>query len=367
MKLLLAIVLIILTCGAPIRAGVQTSTKRPFLMGFSSWPYGATPKAVNDTYRFIGANADLILEHIEEGVPWSCALNKTPYPKSFVDKMEGRRGSRPKGVKLLLSLTALNTGRSGLADDIGVSGTQPVPAPLQGKKFNDPIIFRAYLDYCIWMVDLFKPDYLLTGIEANELLNNNPNEWSNYQTFSRGIQKELRIRYPSLPIAESVTLHKLLDKSNRSLPDYAAKIKEFASRHDFFAVSFYPFFLGLHSKREFSEALEQLSKFSDKRIGITETGHPAKPIVIKTYHLNLPSSPAEQDDYVRALLDQAQSHRYLFVTYWLWKDFDDLWNTFPDASKDLARLWRDTGLVDENDGLRPAYSSWKAAFSKPHE
>jgi len=343
---------------APLPALRQTNV----LMGFTSWPYGATPKAVTDTYAFIGANANLINEHLDDGVPWAEALQNDTFPRSFIAKMEGRRKNRPQGTSLLLSLTALNMGRAGLADCVGEGGKQALPEPLRGKYFNDAQIKTAYLNYCVWMVDFFKPDYLLTGIEANELLNNKPGEWVGYLELSRYIQQELKRRYPTLPLSESITLHKLLDKNNQALEEYRQKIRGFVAGHDFFAVSFYPFFLGLHTVREFADALEFLPRFSDKPVGIAETGHPAEPIVIKSFKLNFETTPAEQNQYVKTLLDQARTHHYLFVTYWACKDFDELWQTFPDAVKDLGRLWRDTGLVDENNRERPACATWREAL-----
>jgi len=67
------------------------------------------------------------------------------------------------------------------------------------------------------------------------------------------------------------------------------------------------------------------------------------------------------------LLSRAQTHHYLFVTCWAARDFDELWQTFPEAVKDLGALWRDTGLIDEAGKSRPAYATWKGWLSRPRE
>jgi arabinogalactan endo-1,4-beta-galactosidase len=152
----------------------------------------------------------------------------------------------------------------------------------EGKPFNDPQLVRAYANYCRRTVEFFQPDFLVTGIESNELLYNKPKEWNAYLELSRHVQRELRERFPRLPLSESVTLHKLLDRQNRGLAEYRVKIQEFVGSHDFFAVSFYPFFLGLHTEKEFAQALDYLPTFSSKPIAITETGHPAEPIKVRT-------------------------------------------------------------------------------------
>jgi len=51
---------------------------RPFLMGFTPWPWDTEWAALQDTYDFINTNADIISHHIEEGVPWTEALAGTP-------------------------------------------------------------------------------------------------------------------------------------------------------------------------------------------------------------------------------------------------------------------------------------------------
>ena len=139
---------------------------RGFLMGFTSWPYAATSEAVRETYAFIGTNADLITEHLDDGVPWVEALQDAPFPKTFQERIEGRKKNRPPGTKLLLSLTPLNMGRSGLADCAGNGQRPPLPVELNGKPFDDPQLIRAYANYCRRMIEFFQPDFLLTGIES---------------------------------------------------------------------------------------------------------------------------------------------------------------------------------------------------------
>lgn len=336
-------------------------------MGFTSWPYAATSEAVTGTYTFIGAQADFLNEHLDEGVPWAEALANEPFPAWLAAKMEGRRQHRPAGVRLLLSLTPLNMGRDGLAAGLTAKGTQPPPAALGNKPFGNPAVHRAYLKYCRWAVAFFQPDYLLTGIEANEFLNHHPTDWKAYLAFSRQVQAELRRDHPRLPMAESVTLHKLLDKGNPGLEAYRTQIKAFVEGHDFFAVSFYPLFLGYHQPGEFSEALAFLPKFSSKPISIAETGHPAETIDLKGLKFRFATDPNEQAAYLSALLEQAQAQRYGFVVWWTARDFDQLWATFPKEVKDLGGLWRDTGLLTAAGQARPAYALWTNYLAKPRE
>jgi hypothetical protein len=348
-----------------IAALAPAAETRPFRLGFTTWPSAPTVEAVTGTYTFIAANGDLLAEHIEEGVPWQAAADGKPFPKEFAQKMQGRAKNRPKGMKLLLSITPLDMGRQGFAELVDDKGKRPVPKEWADKKFNDPAVKAAYLAYVRWMIDTFRPDYLLTGIETNELLNNRPAAWDAYRELSAHVRAEIKKQHPDMVVAESVTLHKLLEKGNKKLAEYQKAIREFIAGHDFCPVSFYPFFLGQHKPAEFDEAFKFLTTFTDKRIAIAETGHPAEDLAVKRWNLNFPATAAEQDDYVTTLLKRAQADRYLFVTWYASKDFDDLWATFPESVKDLGRLWRDTGLVDEKGKERPGLATWKKELGRP--
>jgi hypothetical protein len=344
-------------------SSLRSLPQRRFLMGFTSWSSGTTPEAAKATYEFISRSADVITEHIE-GVPWTEALSGEPFRKGFQENIERRKKNQPKELQLVLAISPLNMGRSAPADYYGDRENMPLPEPFRGKHLNDPVIQMAYLNYCRRMAEYFVPDYWIIGIESNELLNNTPGEWENYLELSRFIYAELKKDFPKIPIAHSVTLHKLLDKKNSHLDQYQHKIKDFISSYDFNAISFYPFFLGMHSSDEFRRAFEAIRQFGDKPIAISESGHPAEPIIAKTWNLNIPATPEEQNDFVNAMLTTAQKDGYLFVTMFASKDFDEMWRSFPEAVKDLGRLWRDTGIVDENNVKRTAYDSWMEVLAR---
>ena len=56
--------------------------------------------------------------------------------------------------------------------------------------------------------------------------------------------------------------------------------------------------------------------------------------------------------------------KFLVVICFTWRDYDRLWQTFPEAVKDLGRLWRDTGLVDEDSQSRPAMETWRTVLER---
>ncbi len=69
-------------------------------------------------------------------------------------------------------------------------------------------------------------------------------------------------------------------------------------------------------------------------------------------------------DYLETLLLNAHNQNYEFVIWWAYRDYDKLWNTFPDEYKDIGKLCRDTGLIDEKGKERPSLNVWTDIFEK---
>ena len=342
-----------------------TAEMRPFHMGFTPWPYAPTIEALNSTNAFVTTNADILCEQIDESIPWDEALHGETFPLGFIKKMEEKQRRIGKGQTRVLYLTAMNTGRSGLLASYKDADHQ-ADASWESKKFDDPDVLTAYTNYCVWMVKLFKPDYLVLGIETNEYLKNVPTDWDNYHAFSQKLHKEMKKRFPSLLLSESVTLHQLFDPKRPNPKTYTAKIKTLVNEQDFMAVSFYPYFLGMKSSADISGALDALRAFTKKPIAFVETGQPAETVDIPSLKYSYALTPIDQNVYLKTLLQHAQKDRYLFVIWWAHRDFDALWDVFPPEVKDLGRAWRDIGLLDENGKQRPAYTEWMKVLGRKY-
>ena len=135
---------------------------RSFRMGFTGFVYDITLEAVTGSRKFVRENGDILAHHIE-GVPWTEALNGQPFPKALLDEWEGKKSATPPKGKVYL---AISPGRGDLkvADKGG-----PLPRELAGKAYDDPLVMKAYLNYCRRAIEFFKPDYLAIGIEVNEI------------------------------------------------------------------------------------------------------------------------------------------------------------------------------------------------------
>ncbi len=326
-------------------------------MGFTTWPFGPDYSDRQSTYQFIAANADIYTEQFDEYIPWNALLNNQPLPASLTNDIASRLSLRPAGHQLMLSVSLLNIERTNLLAD--QDGSIPPHASL-----DDPAIANAYVKFLQYLVAQFQPDYLVIGMEVNVFRIKQPGKWAAYKSLVQQVKTVLKADYPDLPVAESVTLH---DWFNPAVPDpvaYIAELDAYVNQQDFAAISFYPFLKNLHTPAEFQQAFDFLHAHTSKPIAFSETGHIAENLSVPAFNLSVSADGCKQNAYLETLLTNARDHNYLFLTWWTHRDFDELWQIFPDDTKDLGRLWRDSGLLNESGGERRAYQTWKSVLAK---
>ncbi len=145
---------------------------------------------------------------------------------------------------------------------------------------------------------------------------------------------------------------------------YLDEMVEYANKMEFVTISYYPFFKGQHTKTEFQTAFDFLHKRINKPIAFSETGHIAENLNVPSFNLFTEGSVCEQNAYMETLFKNAQDNNYKFVIWWTHRDFDKLWETFPEELKDLGKLCGDTGLIDENGKERPSFQTWENVLTK---
>jgi hypothetical protein len=337
---------------------LDTISSRDFHMGFSTWAFGPDESDRIETYRFISQHADIYSEQVDNKIPWKALINNTDLPAGFIAEMDYRLNKKISGHKLLLSVSLLNTDRSDLLPDMDGSVPEYV-------SMNDPAIENAYFKHLEYLITRFNPDYLVFAMEVNELKMKSEEKWQQYKLLASAIRARLKTVYPELKVSESVTLHNFY---NPEVDDPAGYIQEltdyFNGDNDFAAISYYPFFKGQHSGPEFQQAFDFLHEHISKPIAFAETAHLAETRELESYDLVIESDGCEQKEYLETLLLNANQNDYEFIIWWTFHDFDELWETFPDEYRDLGKLWRDTGILDENGKERPAYEVWELVFKK---
>lgn len=220
----------------PVTLPKLTGT-RHFRMGFTGFPHDFSLPAVSEAREFSRENADIIAHHIE-GVPWAEALEDRPFSKEMTDEWKGKKAATPPGGKVYL---AVSPGRGGLK--VAEKGL-PLPPELKGKAYDDPLVKRAFLDYCRRGIDFFRPDYLAIGIEVNEIHAAGTDKWRAYVELHDYVYGELKKEHENLPVFASFTLHGVLNVRGKARDEMLAAYQQIMPHNDVVAVSFYPFIAG---------------------------------------------------------------------------------------------------------------------------
>jgi hypothetical protein len=326
-------------------------------MGFTSWSYGPELSNVDDTYAFLAQHGDIYAEHIDNTIPWKAWMNDEPLPASFTNEIIGRVNRKIPGHALLLSVSVLSPNRDEIAAD--VDGNLP-----SYTSFNDQAIRDAYYKHIDYLVNAFKPDYLVIAIEVNELRLRAPEKWDGYTQMIADVRSRIKAAYPDLQIAESVSLHNYFAPEVDDPNGFIQDITEQISANDFAAISYYPFLKGQRSEAEFQESIDFLHEQVNLPIAFVETAHLAEDLNVPNLNVAIEGNPEQQRSYLETLIKNAAQEDYLFIIWWAHRDFDALWETFPEEVKDLGQLWRDTGLLDEEGNERSAFERWTAVFAQ---
>ncbi len=335
---------------------LEQNENRNFKMGFSTWSFGPDEADKVETMNFISQNSDVYCEQIDDKIPWDALINNTAYPQEFTDEIDFRIQQR-LDTDLFLAIDLLNTDRSDLLEDY--NGNIPEYSYLYDTEIKD-----AFVKHIKWLINKFSPDYLIITQEANELYIKDRNKWNEFKILITDVFTEIKQTYPDLPVSVSIVLHNLYEPEDVSnISEYQDEVKTFIETMDFVPISFYPFFKGMHTKPEFQKAFDFINNFTEKPIAFVETCHLAENLEIKSFDLEIDSDICEQNNYLEVLLENAQTNNYWFVIWWAHRDFDELWETFSEEHKDLGKLWRDTGILNEVGENRPAYSTWSDVYA----
>lgn len=339
--------------------------RRGFAMGFSTFPHSLDGPGLVDAMARIRDDADLALVHEDGGVPWEEAATGAPFPAAWEQALDFYAASIEPGHRVLLAVTPLNGTRSGLALNRGDGPHEPLPPGWEGRSLGHPRVIRAFIAYCMRMVDRFQPDWLAFSVEANMLRSQSPEQWSGYAKLARRAYRALKRRHPDLPLMQTLQLEFFL----REPEDQARALRRILPYTDLMAISTYAF--GNVSADADPRALPAdyfdalLAVAPDKPFAVAETAWPAEDIDAP-YPGHIAADPAWQARYVRWLLGQARRHDAEFVAWVFARDYDAAWEDafrlLPEAP--TLRIWRDTGLFAGDGTPRQALRPWRRWLRK---
>lgn len=346
------------TAICPEEIDLSGIASRSFLMGFSTWTYGPENADIIATYDFVLNNGDIYSEQVDGKIPWDAWINGSDLPDDFVSGVTARAEQKPAAMNSMLSVSLLNTDRTALVED-WVSGQAP-----SFTHWDDQDLEDAYFKHVDYLIGLFDPDYVVLAMETNEVLMHSPDHWQEYKSLMGQIRTRVRSKYPDIKLSESMTLHNWYLAEVDDPVAYSAEIASYLNQMDFAAISFYPFFKGLNTQAGYQSAFDFLHDLVTIPIAFVETNHIAEDLDIPGYNLFIASDECQQQDYLHTLFLNADAQDYEIIIWWAHRDYDALWESFPDEVKDVGQIWRDTGLLDQEGGERPAFNSWQTVLSK---
>lgn len=344
-RLILFVVSFALVCIADAQAPTPSAETRVFRMGFTGFVPAYTKEGVDSTKEFCRKHADLMAHHIE-GAAWTEMHSGSPLPAKLLDSWKSKRGRAPDGGKVFL---ALSPGRGELKV---CDNCAPLAKDLKSRGYGDAEVIAAYVQWCQKAIDYFKPDWLVIGIEMNEVMKSNPAAWSGYLKLHEETRRALKKDHPALPIAASFSLHTLFKGGDAAWKEW----QRLDAGNDFVAVSYYPF-LSAERLRPIEWLLERADGRT-KPIAFVETGDAAEVLPMPKAKVTIQGSPEKQRDYFEYLLPLAERRRFSFVVSFIHQDYDELWEMIKKDAPELFMAWRDCGLIDEKGRERPALKVW---------
>ncbi len=360
---LIAVASALISLGCKGQSQQSSSATRPFHMGFTPWPADLTPEGVQAAVNFAHTNGDIVSIMMIGGIPWQEALDG----KDFSHDVQGLLAYRPpEGKKFFVSISPLNMVRDGMAPYWGEHDNMPLPPDWANLALNDPKVKKAYLNFCLRVVDAMHPDYLAIGIEDNVLLSKNPAKWAELKELHRETYQSLKQKYPKLPLFFTTDVGHYLKFANDSKnSDQEKEVGEMMAYSDMFGMSFYPYMNIDFSQGTAPGFLDFARKFQ-KPIAVSESGMTSRDVTLTSYNVTLRGSEDQQKQFEDFLLGTATRDRYEFVINFATTDFEKLVARLPAPTNELSLIWAYTGMQTSALTPKPAMATWEKYFKKPY-
>ncbi len=337
---------------------------RPFLMGFTPFPYDFSQDALDFTYANINYHSDLVIQHLDNGIPWEEALEDSDFPDGLIYDFNDRVSRTGEDKAIYLAITPLSNNRNSIAGYWRESQYLELTEKWKAKSFSDHDVMQAYLNYCKFVIEKFEPEYFAYGIEVNMLGYHDPQAFGEFLVLAENVYKSLKESYPDLPIFLTIQLETFLTY----FEDQENIVKSLLPFTDYIAISSYPFGNFAYPGDIPDDWFSRLYDMSpEKPVAIAETAYLAEDLTLERFNGNtIEGSQDYQLEYLDLLFNQMAGIDCRFITWFVIRDYDQAWLVMEEQGADeIIKSWRDTGLIDEAGKPRKALDYWDSWLSLP--
>lgn len=404
-------------------------TSRPFLMGFTTAHFDFPPDpteqvAVSAWLReHLRTDGDMVLLHFDGGVPWVEAYAddfssaELPYSADLRGSFINNRSLVPEGARLAVAINPLGVPRDYLAPYWGVgqgfsfdetfrrvpngqiadAEKRYPPPPWDTLRLNDDAVKIAYLNYCKRVLQFFRPDYLVVGIEVSAALVHDRDAYEDYFELHRFVYESLKAdpEFHDVPIMVSFSATSYMvdefgvaykfDEQAPGLRDAQLDaLVRFLPYTDVVGLSLYPHFGKYNAYSQPAMLYDELFAIleragaANKPIAVTESGYTAEEWDILDGFLYT-GTPEKQDAHYKLLFRELarQANPVEFVVTFKVRDSDRAWQRQVEALQpdtpigdaefvEFLQFFRDIGIYDGDGNLRPAGETWHRELDLPY-
>ena len=363
------LLLAVLACGAEAPSGAPTTERRPTTaaaaqtmelasggtaFGFFPSPPEPTFESVLAHFEDLGEHGDFVL--IQANVPWQdFASGVDGESQSRADLRNQVTLARRNGLATVFVLDPLN----------GLNRREFFRLPENWEaSFADPNVRKAYLNFTLWVVREFEPDYLGLASEINTYMDARPGDVEHFVSFYERAYDAVKSEAEGTRVF--VTFQ--WDDLNNVLPDAAEgrraydinweQVQIFEPRLDVWAISSYPYFVFNGGTPIPEDYYTPLVERTDKPLVIAEGGFTSRSVG------PIQATPADQIGYLNALHEQLGDRLELW-TYILLNDLNmeavgEAMRAQDRGGEDLETLslFANVGLRQADGTPKPALEVW---------
>lgn len=323
------------------------------LFGFFPSPPEVTEKSVMETYQRIGRHGDVAL--LQQNIPWTDFVSGIDGESTAITDIKNQHiVAGQNGLDIIFVVDPLN--------GLNRSEFAWLPEGWQAS-FADPQVRAAFTNYTMRIVREFKPGYLGLASEINTYADTHPDDFPYYMSLYNTVYDMVKTEAPATKVF--VTFQ--WDEINNLIPGITQgepydinweMIEQFEPKLDIWAISSYPFAVGLAGKDIPVDYYSPLLTRTGKQVAVAEGGFTSETVRLGS------GTPQDQVDYLNAIHSQLGGERLAFWIYLIIADIniesytEILSQNGRDMDAEILGIFANVGLCEIDGTPKPALELW---------